>query len=181
MPSKWIEFVKEWAKKNSISYGCALSNTDMKKEYYSKYPKKVKKGAKKFDASNVNVIDLEEAIPSGEPKSKNITIKKPKNIKKIKIIGKTFIYDSDTNILYDVDSKKPVAMLENSLIQPLETGKKKTKVSRIEIEGTKYLYDELSMLLYDEDTREVIGIYNKKDKTLFLYDDEEDDEDDEED
>lgn len=76
--SRWVDFVKEWAKKNNISYGCALSNADMKAEYYKMYPKKVKKGDKKFDASNVNVIDLEEAIPSAEPKSKNITIKKPK-------------------------------------------------------------------------------------------------------
>lgn len=37
MPSRWIEFVKDWASKNGISYGCALSNSTMVAEYHKKY------------------------------------------------------------------------------------------------------------------------------------------------
>ena len=33
MPNKWIEHVKEFCKKNNISYGCALSHPDLKKDY----------------------------------------------------------------------------------------------------------------------------------------------------
>ena len=33
MANKWIEHVKEYAKKHSISYACALSHPDLKKEY----------------------------------------------------------------------------------------------------------------------------------------------------
>jgi hypothetical protein len=43
MPSRWIEFVKEWSKNNNVSYGCALSDARMKDEYYKKYPKKLTK------------------------------------------------------------------------------------------------------------------------------------------
>jgi hypothetical protein len=37
MPSRWIEFIKDWASKNGISYGCALSNPTMVAEYHKKY------------------------------------------------------------------------------------------------------------------------------------------------
>ena len=33
MPNKWIEHVKEFSKKHNISYGCALSHPDLKKDY----------------------------------------------------------------------------------------------------------------------------------------------------
>ncbi len=43
MPSKWIEFVKEWSRENNMSYGCALSKPEMKAAYYKKHPKKLTK------------------------------------------------------------------------------------------------------------------------------------------
>ena len=33
MPNKWIEHVREFSKKHNISFGCALSHPDLKKEY----------------------------------------------------------------------------------------------------------------------------------------------------
>ena len=33
MPNKWIEHVKEFSKKNNISYACALTHPDLKKDY----------------------------------------------------------------------------------------------------------------------------------------------------
>ena len=33
MPNKWINHVQDFAKKNNISFGCALSHPDFKKEY----------------------------------------------------------------------------------------------------------------------------------------------------
>ena len=33
MPNKWINNVKEFSKKNNISFGCALSHPDLKKDY----------------------------------------------------------------------------------------------------------------------------------------------------
>jgi hypothetical protein len=63
MPSRWIEHVKEFAKKNKMSYGCALSDPNLKKGY-------VPTGDKKRKPEK-----LEMATPSTEPKPKNIAIK----------------------------------------------------------------------------------------------------------
>jgi hypothetical protein len=62
MPSRWIEHVKEFAKKNNMSYGCALSDPNLKKGY-------VPTGDKKRKPEK-----LEMATPSTEPKPKNIDI-----------------------------------------------------------------------------------------------------------
>ena len=37
MPSRWIEFVREWAKKNNMTYSCALSQPKCSQEYRAKY------------------------------------------------------------------------------------------------------------------------------------------------
>jgi hypothetical protein len=39
MPNKWITFVKEYAAKHNISYGCAISKPECKQEYYLHNPK----------------------------------------------------------------------------------------------------------------------------------------------
>lgn len=33
MPNRWVEFVKDFAARNNISYGCAITNTDCRVEY----------------------------------------------------------------------------------------------------------------------------------------------------
>mgnify|MGYP003137953608 CR=1 FL=1 len=45
--TRWTDFVKEYAQKNNISYGCALSDPEMKKQYYEKFPKKSKEQIRK--------------------------------------------------------------------------------------------------------------------------------------
>lgn len=37
MPNRWIEFVKEFASKNNLTYGCAVSTPACKEEYRKKY------------------------------------------------------------------------------------------------------------------------------------------------
>ena len=39
MPSRWIDFIKSWAAEHKITYGCALSDVDMRAAYHKKYPK----------------------------------------------------------------------------------------------------------------------------------------------
>lgn len=112
MPSRWIDFVKDWSSKHSISYGCALSDPDMKEEYHKKYntskyqkkvmsremeqmgkedinvskKKKTKKPKKKY---NLVIEDdyekLEEALPQPHHAKKpiNIQIKKREIEKKL--------------------------------------------------------------------------------------------------
>ena len=33
MPNRWVEFVKDCAARNNISYGCAITNADCRAEY----------------------------------------------------------------------------------------------------------------------------------------------------
>jgi len=63
MPSRWIEHVKEFAAKNKMSYGCALSDPDVRKGY-------VPIGDKKRKPEK-----LEQAMPSMDVKAKDIVIK----------------------------------------------------------------------------------------------------------
>jgi len=57
MPSIWIDFVKTWAKKYNLSYGCALSNPQLKTDY-----KKFKEN--KLLLKNLKVEPIEIASPS---------------------------------------------------------------------------------------------------------------------
>lgn len=36
MPNPWVLHVKEFSKKNKLSYGCAITNDECKKEYQKK-------------------------------------------------------------------------------------------------------------------------------------------------
>jgi len=47
--TNWTDFIKEWASKHNISYGCAMSKPEMKEAYYKKYPKKQGKKALQKD------------------------------------------------------------------------------------------------------------------------------------
>lgn len=42
--SNWVDYVKEFAKENNITYGCAMTNDECKRSYkLNKPPKKCKK------------------------------------------------------------------------------------------------------------------------------------------
>jgi hypothetical protein len=98
--SKWIEHIRDFAKRNNLTYGCALSDPKCSEEYRIKNPKPVKavkgkkgkqeeetfeitpvkrkKIKKKLDLSKTEFVPLEEAIPDTEPKTKMIVATKPK-------------------------------------------------------------------------------------------------------
>ena len=40
--TRWTEFIKDFAKRNNVSYGCAMSDPKLREEYYKKYPIKTK-------------------------------------------------------------------------------------------------------------------------------------------
>lgn len=107
MPSKWIEHIRDFAKRNNLTYGCALSDPKCSEEYRNKYPKPVKavkgkqeeetfeitpvkrkKIKKKLDLSKTEFVPLEEAIPDTEPKTKMVVAKKPP-VKKIPALTET--------------------------------------------------------------------------------------------
>lgn len=63
MPSRWVEFVKEFARKNNLSYGCALSKPECSAEYRKKYGTPKRKSKAKAKVEKEPVIELEEAMP----------------------------------------------------------------------------------------------------------------------
>jgi hypothetical protein len=63
MPNRWVEHVRAFAAKNNMSYMCAITDPDIKKGYIPTERKKQK------------TEKLEQAMPSTEPKPKNIVIK----------------------------------------------------------------------------------------------------------
>lgn len=85
--SRWIEHVKEFAKKNNMSYGCALSDPNLKKGYVpagdkKRKPEKLEMATPSTEPKPKNivikqheVIPLQQAMPSTEPVAKNIVIK----------------------------------------------------------------------------------------------------------
>lgn len=79
MPSAWVEHIKDFAKRNNMTYGCALSDPKCSEEYRIKFPKPAKKGkkGKKLDLSKTEFVPLEEAEIDTEPKTKMVVEKKP--------------------------------------------------------------------------------------------------------
>lgn len=80
MANKWTMFVREWASKNNMSYGCAMTKQECKDAYKKENPtpskstnrrKKIAKEEKKSvsevvreEVDNSKIVDLEEAIPT---------------------------------------------------------------------------------------------------------------------
>jgi hypothetical protein len=62
MGNKWTDFVKEYAKKHNMSYGCALSDKKMKEEYHKKKGTKTTTKPKKKEKTEEESLDevLEE-------------------------------------------------------------------------------------------------------------------------
>ena len=56
MPNQWIDFIKDYAKKNNLSYSCAMSQPAAKQEYQEKYKNKTeseKKAAPSKSSKNM--------------------------------------------------------------------------------------------------------------------------------
>jgi hypothetical protein len=47
--TNWTDFIKEWAAKHNLSYGCAMSDPALRTAYYKKFPKKESKKSLKKD------------------------------------------------------------------------------------------------------------------------------------
>lgn len=59
MVNKWIEHIKEYSKRNNITYGCALSLKECKDEYNNKNVKHVKE-VKEDENNNNNIYDMKK-------------------------------------------------------------------------------------------------------------------------
>lgn len=122
MPNNWVNFVKQFAADNNLSYGCALSKPECKEQYRAKYgvSKKLTKkdniqkmGAEDFDAPNIQMVVKEkkkrrpkELVIEEEPEETMEIIAKPKKAKAvIPIRDKTKDYGGREQLLETFDLK----------------------------------------------------------------------------
>ena len=111
MPSRWIEFVREWAKKNNMTYSCALSQPQCSQEYRAKYGDRKKLPAKK-EKEMMGAEDINRAKKPKKPK-------KPK--KKIELV----IEELDNG--KEEDNKKRLIELSRMLGEDINRAEKVVK------------------------------------------------------
>lgn len=78
MPTRWTEFVKEWANKNNLTYGCAMSKPECSSAYKKKYPKPLTKKQQKEQAKKDT---FREAVERGGMEDEDINRASKENIK----------------------------------------------------------------------------------------------------
>lgn len=84
--SKWTDFVKDFARRNNMTYGCALSNPDCSKEYRDKNPKLTKKEQKEGEnmgAEEQTGVVNKELHKKAEHKKRVVTLKAKVNKKQV--------------------------------------------------------------------------------------------------
>jgi len=95
--SKWVEHIKDFAKRNNLTYGCALSDPKCSEEYRVKFPKPDKKGkTTSLEEETIEIIPVKrkkETIEIIPVKRKKETIEiipvKRKKVKKKLDLSKT--------------------------------------------------------------------------------------------
>lgn len=107
MPSRWIEFIKQWARDHGISYGCALSDKNMNAAYHKTY------NTGKYRNDTSSQLSYQTAMEDYEVKPKP---KKPKR--------KLIIVDEE-EILEAPKPKKYIRKLDRKLILEGSTPKPK--------------------------------------------------------
>lgn len=90
MTNRWIEFVKDFAKKNNTTYGCALSDPKLKEQYRAKYGNRKKLPAKKErEAMAMEDINIKELSKSKTKTESELMAAEDVNIGKyINVINK---------------------------------------------------------------------------------------------
>lgn len=78
MPTRWTEFVKEWASKRNLTYGCALSKPECSADYKKKYPKPLTKKQQKAKDT------FRESVERGEMEDEDINRARKKPSKEAK-------------------------------------------------------------------------------------------------
>lgn len=70
--TRWTDFIRQWASDHNITYGCALSQPEMKDAYWEKYPKKMtKKEQAKIDTQQIARNDSQQKLMEIASKAKD--------------------------------------------------------------------------------------------------------------
>ena len=169
MANRWIEFVRMWARKNNISYACAVSRPECKEEYRTKYGNRKKLPQKKerelMGMEDINILKI-----SPEPEKK----KKKKKSK--------MMIDDEVDILVpepeSKKKKKKVIKLVDDVIEDLipeeqpSSKKKSTKKGKSgeTVEDVfMHLVKEFKETINDAD---VLSVAQERIRTGFTIEDE---------
>jgi hypothetical protein len=142
--TRWTDFIKEWAKENNTTYGCAMSEPKMKEEYYKKYPKQTKEQKKEdeekqrlsiFRGSIKNFRDkfVKPYLENKDPILKNDMINK---YRKFSQRLKDYIRDNAPKIHEIVNKlaeQKDERQIKKGLMKPKPEPKKKPEVKKPEV------------------------------------------------
>jgi hypothetical protein len=70
MPNRWTEFVRDFANRNNLTYGCAMSKPECKSQYHKKYPKPLTKKQQKEREGQETQMMSEADVNVAEPRKK---------------------------------------------------------------------------------------------------------------
>ena len=86
MPNKWVEHVRQFAKENGLSYGCALSTAECRESYQSSKAPKVQKIHPK-DTAYTDLLAIAAQAKQLKPKPRaepqGVVVKRRKNFQKV--------------------------------------------------------------------------------------------------
>jgi hypothetical protein len=107
MVNKWVEHVKQFAKQNGLSYGCALSTAGCRESYQSS--KKASPKATKTTAAYTDLLAIaaqaKQMKPKPQAEQQGVVVKRRINFKKINQTNKA--YGDLINIVEKAKRKQP--------------------------------------------------------------------------
>ena len=104
MPNAWIEHIRAFAKRNDITYSCAVGDTRCKEEYYkqkSRNAKKTRTPAKEAEGMGGEDINVAKkmSVKSKTPKASKQVIDNFDLLKKISgFVRKPIVFEDDENL-----------------------------------------------------------------------------------
>jgi hypothetical protein len=134
MANDWVNHIKEYAKRNNISYGCALSSEDCKNEY------KIKKGVKEVQKVKEKKKEPKiKEVPKVEEKKKEPKIKEVPKVEEKDIIDKLNKYNNKM-MKYEKEYETEDEIKKPN--EPLLKDKKSQKLKKLTKEEKKNLTKE---------------------------------------
>ena len=134
MPTRWTEFVKDWASKRNLTYGCALSKPECSADYKKKYPKPLTKKQQKEQAKKDT---FREAVERGEMEDEDINRARKKPSKEAK---EAFKMTSEDILSRQTINKKPKKVKPNIRLVIEEDEPEPTPVVETKKKGRKPKY-----------------------------------------
>jgi hypothetical protein len=160
MANKWVEFIKSWAKKHNKSYGCALSDPQLKIDYRKAHPsKQQQKERETSERETMGMEDrdaLEEEVLIVEP-----TKKKRKSTKKLEAKERETMAMED-ELSYQTRERPKIGIFKEPKMLQYAIASKKSKLFNREL--MKKLDEEMKKI--DEEKKQIKEEMKKLDKEM---------------